>query len=151
MIRFMNSGTEAVMAAIKASRAITGKPMIAKSEGAYHGTYDYAEVSQKAKPENWGDQQQPNKVPVVEGTPQKALDDVLIIPFNDVPRSLSLLETKKDQIACVIIDPLPHRVGLIPATKEFISALRQWTTDNDCLLVFDEVITFRMGYGGAQE
>ena len=151
MIRFMNSGTEAVMAAIKASRAITGKPMIAKSEGAYHGTYDYAEVSQKAKPENWGDQQQPNKVPVVEGTPQKALDDVLIIPFNDVPRSLSLLETKKDQIACVIIDPLPHRVGLIPATKEFISALRQWTTDNDCLMVFDEVITFRMGYGGAQE
>lgn len=151
MIRFMNSGTEAVMAAIKAARAITGKPMIAKSEGAYHGTYDYAEVSQKAKPENWGNQEQPNKVPVVEGTPERALDDVVIIPFNDIERSLAQLEKNKSSLSCVIIDPLPHRVGLIPGSKEFIRALRDWTSDNNCLLIFDEVITFRMGYGGAQE
>lgn len=149
-IRFMNSGTEAVMAAIKAARAITGRPKIAKSEGAYHGTYDYAEVSQKSKPENWGSESNPQSVPVVEGTPQAALDDVLIIPFNDVERTLAILDQHADQLACVLIDPLPHRVGLIPATAEFMTAIRKWTTDNNVLFVLDEVITFRMGYGGAQ-
>ena len=63
-IRFMNSGTEAVMAAIKAARAITGRPKIAKAEGTYHGTYDFAEVSQNASPENWGDVEHPASVPV---------------------------------------------------------------------------------------
>ncbi len=150
-IRFMNSGTEAVMAMIKAARAITGKPKIAKSEGAYHGTYDYAEVSQKSKPENWGSDTSPASVPVVQGTPQRALDDVVVVPFNDIDRTIDLLNQHRDELACVLIDPLPHRVGLIPATTEFMKAIRQWTSDNDCLLALDEVITFRMGYGGAQE
>ncbi len=150
-IRFMNSGTEAVMAGIKAARAITGRPKIAKSEGAYHGTYDYAEVSQKSKPENWGSETDPQSVPVVEGTPQAALDDVIIIPFNNIARTLEILDRHKDELACVLIDPLPHRVGLIPATSEFMAAIRKWTTDNGALFLLDEVITFRMGYGGAQD
>ena len=147
----MNSGTEAVMAAIKAARAITGRPKIAKSEGAYHGTYDYAEVSQKSKPENWGSVEHPQSVPVVEGTPQRALDDVLIIPFNDIDRTIDILNQHADELACVLIDPLPHRVGLFPASHEFMKAIRQWTTENNALLVLDEVITFRMGYSGAQQ
>ncbi len=150
-IRFMNSGTEAVMAMIKAARAITGRPKIAKSEGAYHGTYDYAEVSQKSKPENWGSAAKPTSVPVVDGTPQRALEDVIIIPFNDIDRTIDLLTQHKDDLACVLIDPLPHRVGLFPASKEFMRAIREWTTENGALLVLDEVITFRMGYGGAQD
>jgi len=150
-IRFMNSGTEAVMAMIKAARAITGRPKIAKSEGAYHGTYDYAEVSQKSKPENWGSETSPTSVPVVEGTPQRALDDVIIIPFNDIDRTIDLLNQHKDELACVLIDPLPHRVGLIPACPKFMKAIREWTKENGALLCLDEVITFRMGYGGAQE
>ena len=150
-IRFMNSGTEAVMAAIKAARAITGRPKIAKSEGAYHGTYDYAEVSQKSKPENWGDVANPRSIPVVEGTPRSALDDVLIIPFNDIERTIDVLDRHASELACVLIDPLPHRVGLIPASQEFMSAIRKWTTDNNVLFVLDEVITFRMGFGGAQD
>lgn len=150
-IRFMNSGTEAVMAMIKAARAITGRPKIAKSEGAYHGTYDYAEVSQKSKPENWGSETNPASVPVVEGTPQRALDDVVIIPFNDIDRTIDLLNQHKDDLACVLIDPLPHRVGLFPANVEFMKAIREWTTENGALLALDEVITFRMGYGGAQD
>ncbi len=149
-IRFMNSGTEAVMAGIKAARAITGRPKIAKSEGAYHGTYDYAEVSQKSKPENWGSELNPTSVPVVEGTPQSALEDVVIIPFNDVPRTLEILDRHAKDLACVVIDPLPHRVGLIPASQEFMTAIRKWTTDNGALFLLDEVITFRMGFGGAQ-
>ena len=150
-IRFMNSGTEAVMAMIKAARAITGRPKIAKSEGAYHGTYDYAEVSQKSKPENWGSETSPASVPVVQGTPQRALDDVIIIPFNDIDRTIDLLNQHKDELACVLIDPLPHRVGLFPATPEFMKAIREWTIENGSLLCLDEVITFRMGYGGAQD
>lgn len=80
-LRFVNSGTEAVMAMIKASRAFTGRPKIVKCEGAYHGTYDYAEISQTANPTNWGDINKPNSVPLAHGTPKGVLDDVIIIPL----------------------------------------------------------------------
>ena len=150
-IRFMNSGTEAVMAAIKAARCYTGRPKIAKAEGAYHGTYDYAEVSQKAGPDDWGDADQPRSVPVAQGTPQSALDDVIVLPFNQVDRSIELLNRQADQVACVILDPLPHRVGLIPATAEYVAAIRSWTRDHNALMIFDEVITFRSGFCGAAE
>lgn len=150
-IRFVNSGTEAVMAMIKASRAFTGKPKIAKAEGAYHGTYDFAEVSQTANPFNWGDISSPNSVPVAYGTPQAVLDNVVIFPFNDIEHTLDILDTQADQIACVIIDPVPHRVGLLPATKAFVEALYAWTRRHNALLVFDEVVTFRVNYGGTQE
>ncbi len=150
-IRFMNSGTEAVMAGIKAARAITGKPKLAKSEGAYHGTYDYAEVSQNSKPANWGEISNPSRNPVVEGTPQNVLDDVIVFPFNDAERTLDILDRHRGELACVLIDPLPHRVGLIPATPEFMSAIQKWTQEHHVLLLVDEVITFRMSYGGAQQ
>ena len=150
-IRFVNSGTEAVMAMIKASRAYTGRPKIAKAEGAYHGTYDFAEVSQKARPENWGEIDQPNSVPVAAGTPQNVLDDVVVFPYNDVDRTLAVLDQHADEIACVLIDPVPHRVGLVQGSDEFVEALYKWTRQNGALLVFDEVVTFRVGYSGAQE
>lgn len=150
-IRFVNSGTEAVMAMIKASRAYTGRPKIAKAEGAYHGTYDFAEVSQTANPTNWGDINKPNSVALANGTPQGVLNDVIIFPFNDIERTLAILDQQADQIACVIIDPVPHRVGLLKGTNEFIEAVYQWTRRNGALLVFDEVVTFRVNYSGAQE
>ncbi len=150
-IRFVNSGTEAVMSCLKASRAYTGKPKIAKVEGAYHGLYDFAEVSQTSKPENWGDVNQPSSVPVAFGTPASALQEVIVIPFNDAEKAITILDQHKDEIACVLVDLLPHRVGLIPASDGFIQALRQWTIENGSLLVFDEVITLRTEYGGAQD
>lgn len=150
-IRFVNSGTEAVMAMIKASRAFTGRPKIAKAEGTYHGTYDFAEVSQVANPSNWGETDHPNSVPLAYGTPQEVLDNVIIFPFNDIERTLAILDKQADRIACVLIDPVPHRVGLMPAGDDFIEALYAWTRKNGALLVFDEVVTFRVGYGGAQE
>lgn len=149
-IRFMNSGTEAVMAMIKASRAYTGKSKIAKAEGAYHGTYDYAEISQTSNPANWGDINSPNSVPVATGTPQGVLDDVVIFPFNDIEKTLSILDRYAGQIACVMIDPVPHRVGLVRASDDFIESIYRWTRRNNSLLVFDEVVTFRVNYGGAQ-
>src|ERR1039458_1291529 len=78
-IRFVNSGTEAVICCLKAARAFTRRPKIAKVEGAYHGLYDYAEVSQTAQPANWGDPQQPRSVPVAQGPPRSALDEVIVI------------------------------------------------------------------------
>ncbi|TPH12502.1 aspartate aminotransferase family protein [Litorilituus lipolyticus] len=150
-IRFVNSGTEAVMAMLKASRAYTGKAKIAKVEGAYHGAYDYAEVSQTANPSNWGDIDKPSSIPVAVGTPEKALDDVVVIPFNDIERAINILNQHKEDIACILVDLLPHRVGLIPADNDFINALYQWTRDNQSLLVFDEVITFRTNFAGAQQ
>lgn len=150
-IRFVNSGTEAVMAMIKASRAYTGKEKIAKAEGAYHGTYDFAEVSQKAKPDNWGDIDKPNSVPVAVGTPKGVLNDVVIFPYNDIERTIAILNQHADEIACVLIDPVPHRVGLVKGKDEYIEALYKWTRENNALLVFDEVVTFRVSYSGAQE
>jgi glutamate-1-semialdehyde 2,1-aminomutase len=150
-LRFVNSGTEAVMGAFKAARAFTGRPKIAKVEGAYHGSYDYAEVSQTAEPSNWGAREHPSSVPVAHGTPPSVLSDVVIIPFNDPELALAILDEHRGELACVVLDPIPHRVGLKPASPEFVSALRNWTHADGSLLVFDEVITFRTQYGGAQE
>ena len=150
-LRFVNSGTEAVMSCLKAARAYSGRAKIAKVEGSYHGLYDYAEVSQTSKPENWGDADSPSSVPVAYGTPQAALDDVVIIPFNDTERAMKILDENAEDLACVVLDLLPHRIGLIPANEDFVRAVYNWTRKNDSLLVFDEVITYRMNYGGAQQ
>jgi glutamate-1-semialdehyde 2,1-aminomutase len=150
-IRFVNSGTEAVMCCLKAARAFTRRPKIAKVEGAYHGLYDYAEVSQTAQPANWGDPAQPRSLPVALGTPSSALDEVIVIPFNNPAVALAILDRHADEIACVLVDPMPHRLGFIPAEAPFIEALRTWTQQHGALLVFDEVITYRSTYSGAQE
>lgn len=150
-IRFVNSGTEAIMGAIKAARAFTGRPKIAKAEGAYHGLYDYAEVSQAPSPDAWGEIDRPKSVAHAHGTPRSALEDVVIIPFNDPERAEAILNEHADEIACVLIDLMPHRVGLRPAETGFVRTLLDWTKRNDALLVLDEVITFRSGYGGLQE
>ena len=149
-IRFVNSGTEAVMSCLKAARAFTGRAKIAKVEGGYHGLYDYAEVSQTSNPSNWGEVRHPNSNPVVRGTPQGVLDDVVVIPFNDPDVALAILSEHVGEIAAVMVDPLPHRVGFMPATHAYIDALRRWTRQDGALLVFDEVITFRSEYAGAQ-
>ncbi len=149
-LRFVNSGTEAIMVALKASRAFTGRPMIAKAEGAYHGVYDYAEVSQAPTPETWGDIDHPNRVPLVHGTPKSVLNDVIVFPFDDIERTIAILDEHADSLACVLLDLMPHRVGLSPASPEFVAAIREWTMRNGVLLVLDEVITLRAEYGGLQ-
>jgi glutamate-1-semialdehyde 2,1-aminomutase len=150
-IRFVNSGTEAVMGAVKAARAFTGRSKIAKIEGAYHGLYDFAEVSQTSKPENWGDSDRPESVPVAYGTPSTVLEQVVVIPFNDPDTAISILDEHRGDIACVLVDPMPHRVGLVPADTEFVQRLREWTESDGALLVFDEVISFRTEFGGFQD
>ena len=150
-IRFVNSGTEAVMAALKAARAFTGRPKIAKVEGTYHGVYDFAEVSQTATPDTWGSVDRPTSVPVAHGTPRSVLDDVVVVPFNDPERAKAILDHHDGQIGAVLLDVVPHKLGLVPARQAFVDTVRSWAGRNGALLVADEVVTFRDRYGGAQE
>ncbi|WP_225027908.1 aspartate aminotransferase family protein [Xinfangfangia pollutisoli] len=150
MLRYCNSGTEAVMNAIKVARAFTGRPKFAKCEGAYHGTYDPAETSQEARPDTWGEVDNPVSVPTARGTPQGVLDDVVVIPFNNTPVAEAILRAKGNSLAAVLVDVMPNRAGLVPARPEFLAMLRRVTREIGALLILDEVITFRLGYHGAQ-
>jgi len=148
-VRYVNSGSEAVMTAIKAARAFTDRPKIAKCEGSYHGSYDFAEVSLDSAPETWGNAE-PKSVAYARGTPRSVLDEVVVIPFNKPDEAEAILRAHADSLAAVLIDPMPNRGGLIPATQDFLQMLRRVTEENGILLLFDEVITFRLGYAGAQ-
>lgn len=148
-VRFANSGTEAVMMAIKAARAFTGRAMIAKCEGAYHGSYDYAEVSLDPTPDTWT-RNEPARVPYAKGTPAGVLEDVVVMPFNDPAAAAGLIREHGDALAAILVDPLPNRAGLVPADAAYLQALRAAADDVGAVLIFDEVITFRLGYHGAQ-
>ena len=148
-IRFMNSGTEAVMHAIRAARAYTGRAGIAKCEGAYHGNYDYAEVSLESGPGNWGDDQ-PAQLSSTKGVPPGVLEDVAVIPLNDVELAERILKASKTELAGVLIDPIANRAGMVPATSAFLDMLRAFCTANDVVMISDEVLCFRRGYHGAQ-
>jgi len=139
-VRFTNSGTEAVMMALKAARAYTGRPAIAKIEGAYHGSYDYAEVSLDAEPANWGASYAPNPVATSTGTPPRVLEDVVILPFNDAAAARNIVSANASRLAAILIDPLPYRAGLIPASREYVLELTKLAHDVGALLIFDEVI-----------
>ena len=149
-IRFCNSGSEAVMVAIKAARAHTGRPMIAKCEGAYHGSYDPVEVSHEATPDSWGNEAAPARTPYVVGTPASVLADTLVIPFNDTEHTQALIEAHADRLAAVIVDPVPPRIGYLPADPSYLRMLREITRAHGIVLIFDEVASFRLGYRGAQ-
>ncbi|ANK81700.1 MAG: hypothetical protein TEF_13515 [Rhizobiales bacterium NRL2] len=150
MIRFCNSGSEAVMNAIKAARAYTGRPRIAKCEGAYHGSYDFAEVSLGAGPESWGAAEKPRSVAYSRGTPQGVLSDVVVIPFNDPERAEAILNEYADELAGILFDPVSTQIGLLPPSQAFLDVLTRFRARTGALLIFDEVIAFRQALGGTQ-
>lgn len=147
-VRFTNSGSEAVMMAVKAARAYTGRPKIAKFEGCYHGSYDFVEVSLATPAELWHDP--PVSHAYSYGTPQSVLDEVVVMPFNDLETTEQLIEQHKDQLAAVLIDPMPLRAGMVAAEVPFLERLREMTTQYGIVLIFDEVISLRTAYGGTQ-
>jgi len=149
-VRFTNSGTEAVMNAVNAARAFTGRPKIAKFEGCYHGAYDYVEVSMDPSPEQGGDPRAPRPVLYTRNSSPGILQDVVVMPFNDLEACEAILAKEKDSVAAVIVDPMPNRAGLIPARPGFLPGLREITRRYGILLIADEVITFRLGYHGTQ-
>ena len=149
-IRFGNSGTEAVMMAIKAARAYTGRDRIAKFEGAYHGYYDDVQVSFSSRPEEWGPDDAPASVPSSGGLPKHRVLETLVLPWNDRDACEQLLARHASDLAAVLVDPLSNRMGFIPPAEGFLTFLRQATRQHGILLIFDEVISFRVSYRGAQ-
>jgi glutamate-1-semialdehyde 2,1-aminomutase len=147
-VRFCNSGTEAVMIALKAARARTGRSRIAKIEGAYHGMYDHAEVSLTSTPANWGNA--PASVATTHGTPQAVLDDTLVLPMNRPEEAERLLRGQADTLAAVLIDPVPTTLGMIEMDQDFIAVIQRVARDIGALIIVDEVIAFRLAYNGAQ-
>lgn len=147
-IRFTASGTEAVMFAIKAARALTGRPTIAKFEGAYHGAYDHVEVSLDPTPQNWGEDA-PTSVPYAKGAPRAVADDTVILPFNRPAQCRQILERHAGRLAAVILDPLAARLGMVPVSRELIDVVQESCRRLGILLILDEVICFRLGYHGA--
>ena len=146
-VRFCNSGSEAVMLAVKLARACTGRPKIAKIEGAYHGIYDYAQISEFSKRANWGPPARPASVPDA-GTAPGAAADVVVMPWNDANTCERLIEEHHGQLAAVLIDALPLGLSLIAAAPGFLERLRELTRRHGILLVADEILNFRLGYHG---
>lgn len=149
-IRFTNSGTEAVMFAIKAARAITGRPAIAKIEGAYHGAYDHVEISLDPTPDNWGTDR-PANVPYAKGTPTALAEDTLVLRFNEPQQCRELLQENAHRLAAVLLDPLASRAGMVPASAAFCEAIQESCRKLGILLIMDEVISFRLAHGGAHQ
>ncbi len=147
-VRFCNSGTEAVMIALKAARARTGRHKIAKIEGAYHGMYDHAEVSLDSTPQNWGNT--PASTPHVHGTPPAVLEDTLVLPLNQPDEAARLVRGNADTLAAILIDPVPTQIGMIEMQPDFIQAIQAAAREIGALIIIDEVIAFRLGYHGAQ-
>jgi glutamate-1-semialdehyde 2,1-aminomutase len=148
-LRFVNTGSEAVMFAIKAARAFTGRSAIAKIEGAYHGSYDWVEVSQSATPANWGSQDTPASTPYYKGMPAAVLDDVVVLRFNDADAACKSLTANAHRLAALILDPMPSRAGLIAPEPAFIAAVHDTCRAHGIVLIADEVLNFRQGYHGA--
>src|SRR5439155_20698402 len=124
--RFCNSGSEAVLLALKAARAFTGRPGIAKIEGAYHGLYDYAQVSEAPAPEQWGPAARPSSV-VEAGCARSIAADVVVMPWNDADACERLIEENRNSLAAVIIDALPLGLSLVAPRAGFLERLRDVT------------------------
>ena len=149
-VRFVNSGSEATLNAVRAARAFTGRHKIAKFEGAYHGSHEYVQVSVKGSPDPAGPDG-PAAKPEFPGQPPSILQDVVILPWNDLEGCERALRRNADDLACVIIEPVASTLGYAPGRRGFLEGIRDLTTRLGMLLVFDEVQTLRMAPGGAQE
>src|SRR5713226_8574269 len=144
-IRFVNSGTEATMSAIRLARAYTRRKYIVKFEGCYHGHADALLVKAGSGVATLG-------IPGSAGVPEEFTQLTLALPFNDIDALELAFKKFKQQIACVIVEPVVGNMGCVPPTPLYLDALREITLRDKSLLIFDEVMTgFRLAFGGAQE
>jgi glutamate-1-semialdehyde 2,1-aminomutase len=144
-VRMVNSGTEATMSCIRLARAFTGRDKIIKFDGCYHGHVDALLVKSGSGARTHG---QPNSA----GVPQAFVDLTISLPFNDVDLVRKTFHENRNQIAAVILEPIPANAGLYFPEEDFLSTLREECTRHGALLIFDEVMTgFRVARGGAQE
>ncbi|HID65611.1 MAG TPA: glutamate-1-semialdehyde-2,1-aminomutase [Aquificaceae bacterium] len=144
-VRFVNSGTEATMSAVRLARGITGRKYIVKFEGCYHGHYDSLLVSAGSGVATFG-------IPGTPGIPKEIAKLTIVLPYNDVETLEEAFRKYGDEIAAVIVEPVAGNMGVVLPKKEFLKELRRITREYNSLLIFDEVITgFRLSKGGAQE
>jgi glutamate-1-semialdehyde 2,1-aminomutase len=144
MVRFVNSGTEATMSALRLARAFTGRDRIVKFEGGYHGHADGLLARAGSGVATLG-------LPDSPGVPKAYAEQTLIAPYNDADAVRKLFERYGDDIACVIVEPVAANMGVVPPAEGFLQSLREITRAAGALLVFDEIVTgFRLGQGGAQ-
>lgn len=144
-LRFVSSGTEAVMSAIRLARGVTGKSKILKFEGCYHGHVDSLLVKAGSGLVTLGTSSS-------AGVPEALANETLVLPLNDLTQLRETLVQYREELACVIIEPIPANNGLLLQDKTFLTHLREWCTELGVLLIFDEVISgFRVAFGGAAE
>ena len=144
MVRFVNSGTEATMTALRLARAFTGRDKIIKFAGCYHGHADGLLAKGGSGLATLG-------IPDSPGVPSSYAENTLIAPYNDAESVAQLLHHYPQQIAAVIVEPIAANMGVVPPQPGFLDSLRQLTNESGALLIFDEVISgFRLAYGGAQ-
>jgi len=148
-VRFTNSGSEAVMLAVRIARAFTGRTTLAKFEGSYHGSYDDVSWSLAPLEADAGPIERPVPVPASAGLPSAA-GRTTVLPFNDLESTVRILREQSAHIAAVIVEPVANRMGLLPPRPGFLEGLQAHCRELGILLIFDEVIAFRVGFHGAQ-
>jgi glutamate-1-semialdehyde 2,1-aminomutase len=148
-VRFTNSGSEGTQMALRAARAFTGRPKIAKIEGGYHGSHDTVEVSVRP-PADSGPASAPKAVAGSAGILPEVVEQVVLLPYNDLGAARTILDRENDRIAALIVEPILGSVGFIPGDREFLVGLRSEAERRDIVFVLDEVQSFRLDRGGAQ-
>ena len=144
LVRMVNSGTEAAMSAIRLARGVTGRDLVIKFDGCYHGHADTLLVAAGSGVATLG-------IPGSPGVPEDSAKHTLSLSFNDIDAVNQVLEQKGNNVACVIIEPVAGNMGLVPPADGFLASLREATEKHGIILIFDEVMTgFRVAYGGAQ-
>jgi len=152
MVRFACSGTESTMHAIRVARAYTGRDIILKFEGNYHGMHDHALWSTYAPADAYGNFRSPIPVPGSSGIPKSMREFIITLPFNDMEGFERVMRSYGDQIAAVITEPCQGNCAAITPKEGFLELIRQKTEEHGCIFILDEVKTgFRIANGGAQE
>ncbi|MCG8424437.1 MAG: glutamate-1-semialdehyde 2,1-aminomutase [Proteobacteria bacterium] len=143
-VRAVSSGTEATMSALRLARGFTGRDLLIKADGGYHGHVDFLLVAAGSGAATLG-------IPGSRGVPESEAKNTLLVPYNDLDAVRQAFEAHPDRIAALIIEPVAGNMGVVPPADGYLAGLRQLTKEHGALLIFDEVITgFRVGYGGAQ-
>src|SRR3984893_8037429 len=152
-VRFANTGTEAMMAAIRLARGVTGRPKILKFEGHYHGWHDDLLVSSNVLPPSaLGLRSDPIKVPDSSGLNRSALEDTIVVPWNDLQLLQSALANHRGQIAAIITEAVMANMGVIPPAKGYLTGLEEMAREHGIVFILDETVTgFRIAPGGCQE
>ncbi|MCY3977864.1 MAG: aspartate aminotransferase family protein [Chloroflexi bacterium] len=147
-LRFTNSGTEATMMMMRAARAFTGRDIIVKMDGGYHGSHDFVEVNVSPDLDAAG---QPASRVEGRGVPDSVLNAVMVAPYNDLASLEKLLSEHHQRIAGIIVEPMPNAGGMVPPAPGYLPGLRALADRYGVLLLFDEIVTLRLSSGGLQE